>query len=62
MPGYRGEDQKLVVINLRVAAHEKAAWVDHVKKQGGYLSALIRNAVNSHVKDAAPKARCDHYG
>jgi hypothetical protein len=55
MPGHRrrGEERELKV-QVRVTEADLERWAAHVRKVGGYLSVLIRRAVDEHLA-ANPK-------
>jgi hypothetical protein len=63
MPGARGygHEDKDEKVQLRVPASSLARWRAYVEKRGGYLSVLIRRAVDEHLaaneksKDKAPQ-------
>ena len=50
MPGRRIHGkQKDVKVQVRVSEADLARWAEHVRKVGGYLSVLIRRAVDEHL-------------
>ncbi len=51
MPGARGygHEDKDEKVQLRVPASSLARWRAYVEKRGGYLSVLIRRAVDEHL-------------
>ncbi len=61
MPGRRSRQERSEVVMLRLTPAELAAWRAHVGKAGGYLSALIRDAVAEHLGFTGPRERCFHY-
>ncbi len=61
MPGARGSDERTVLVQVRLTEREAAAWREHVAQSGGYLSALVRQAVLEHLAVSRGKARCPHW-
>lgn len=50
MPGSRrGQVPRELKVQVRVSEADLARWAAHVRKVGGYLSVLIRRAVDEHI-------------
>lgn len=51
MPGTRGRTERTATVAIRVTPEELAAWRQYVEMRGGYLSTLVRRAVNDYIHD-----------
>ena len=62
MPGYRGRDERSEQIIIRVTPVQKAKWASYVEAHGGYLSGLIRRAVEDFIHEhPGAKPRLNFY-
>ncbi len=49
MPGTRSYHEKTRMVQFRMREEDHTRWAAHVEKAGGYLSVLIRRAVDEHI-------------
>lgn len=65
MPGRRARwgsgDEKKDVVILRIHPETKKRWTEYVEKRGGYLSGLVRRAVDEYLTRHPNPNRVDFF-
>lgn len=61
MPGTRGQEERTVLVQVRITKTEAAAWRGHVKEREGYISSMVRACVNEHIAETQGLRICKHW-